>query len=201
MSLASVKINVADILCEFFEVILHNVLYIRKLYPETIFVPKKKYGVVVYQSVHPDLNEYINQCLRAVAFHAKNNKLKRLFVCFHDDVIFEKYVFEVLELTNFVESDPFLVDLEQSLRDFMLKLHSSQNYLEDLSDNATFSVRIETTAYSSLEFNQNPAFENFPWIELSEENGNYVSSPDIVPIHSVKTSFLTVQVYVEKETE
>lgn len=97
-------LGVADILCEFFEVILHSILHTRKLYPETIFVAKKKYGLAVYQSIQPEVNEYITECLKAISFHAKNNRLKRLFVCFHnEDTIFEKYVFEVLELTNFIE--------------------------------------------------------------------------------------------------
>ncbi|KAJ8916279.1 hypothetical protein NQ315_016420 [Exocentrus adspersus] len=200
MSSSSTKISVSDILCEFFEVALHNVLYAKKLYPETIFERKRKYGVAVFQCIHPEVNEYINQCLKAVGFHTKNRKLKRLFVCFHnDDTIFEKYVFEVLDLINCVESDGFLVDLEQSLRDFMLKLHSSQSYTDDLPGDCTFSVRLETSAYSSLEFNQQPAFEDFPWIELREEKENNVISPDIIPVHTVKTEFLTVQMYIERE--
>ncbi|KAJ8929976.1 hypothetical protein NQ314_017299 [Rhamnusium bicolor] len=200
--MSSVKITVTDILCEFFEVIVHTVLYTRKLYPETIFVPKRKYGVAVYQSIQPDVNEYINQCLKAVNFHAKSNRLKRLFICFHvEERIIEKYVFEVLSLINFVEGDSFLVDLEQSLRDFILKLHSSQTYLDELPGDSSFSVRIQTTAYSSVEFNQDPAFEDFPWIELRENKDTTVRSADIVPLYTIKTPFISLQMFIEKEMQ
>ncbi|CAG9814009.1 unnamed protein product [Phaedon cochleariae] len=98
------KISSADILSEFFEVLVHNIIYQKKIYPDTIFTAKKKYGILVYQSIHPDVNEYINQCMKAVNFHARKKQLKRLFLCFHSDqAIFEKYVFEVLHLSDFVE--------------------------------------------------------------------------------------------------
>ncbi|KAJ8958908.1 hypothetical protein NQ318_019676 [Aromia moschata] len=182
--MSSDRISVSDIVCEFFEVIVHSILHARKLYPETIFSTKRKYGVAVYQSVHPDINEYINQSLKAVHFHAKNNHLKKFFC---------KYVFDVVNIVNFVESDPFLVELERSLRDFIVKLHTTQNYLDDLPDETSFSVRIETTAYSSLEFNQEAEFEDFPWIELDSDE-ICDSSADIVPLHTVKCPFLTLQI-------
>lgn len=51
------------------------------------------------------------------------------------------------------------MDLEQSMRNSILKLHASQAYLTDLSDEASFSIRLETTAYSNLEFNQEARYE------------------------------------------
>ncbi|KAJ8974092.1 hypothetical protein NQ317_011611 [Molorchus minor] len=199
--MSGAKITVANILCEFFEVVVHNILYARKLYPETIFAAKKKYGIAVYQSIHPDVNDYINQSLKAVNFHAKNNHLKRLYVCFHkSEKISEKYVFEVLNISNHVESDPLLVEVEQSLRAFLVKLNTSQNYLEDLPDDSTFSIRLETTAYSRLEFNQEPAFEDFPWVEVNEQDKS-IESPDIVPLHMLKCPLLSLQMFVGREVE
>lgn len=87
----------ADILCEFFEVITHNILYIRELYPHQIFTKSKKYGAIVYQSAHPQINEYIAECLKAVHFHLKSNQLKTFCICIvlKNDIL-ERYVFDVI---------------------------------------------------------------------------------------------------------
>lgn len=92
---------VGPVLCEFLEVLVHNVLYVRKLYPDTIFVKRKKYATVVYQSVHPDVNEYIAQVLRGVDFYVEKSQLHRLDLCILDtdkNTVCEKFVFDVVAL-------------------------------------------------------------------------------------------------------
>lgn len=76
---------VVNVFCEFFEIVVHSILYIRKLYPETVFLPKKKYDTVVYQCIQPKIVEYIVKCLSAIKFHASRNQLKRIFLCIHTD--------------------------------------------------------------------------------------------------------------------
>lgn len=96
--------EVVDVLCEFLEVAVHNILYTRKLYPESIFVRRRKYGIVVYQSVHPQVNEYIKDCLKAVEFHVKGRQLKKLLVCVnaHGTTI-ERYIFDILSFQQNLE--------------------------------------------------------------------------------------------------
>jgi hypothetical protein len=48
------------------EVCIHNILYVRQVYPVELFVKRKKYGTPVFQSRHPDLNEYIAGAVLAV---------------------------------------------------------------------------------------------------------------------------------------
>lgn len=94
-------VEITDILCDFLEVSIHNILYTRKLYPEAIFTPRKKYGVTVYQSEHPILNEYITQVLKAAQAHAQNNQLKQIILCIRSDkVLVEKYIFDVIQFEN-----------------------------------------------------------------------------------------------------
>lgn len=91
-------------LCEFLEVIIHSIIYIRKLYPESIFVRRRKYGIVVYQSTHPQLNEYITDCLKAVDFHSKTQQLKKLVLCINaNPSVIEKYVIDVLDIQQKLE--------------------------------------------------------------------------------------------------
>lgn len=51
------------------------------------------------------------------------------------------------------------MDLEQSLRKCVLKLNASQFYVSELPSEASFSIRLQTTYYSSFEFNQDPNYE------------------------------------------
>lgn len=95
---------ILDVLCEFVEILIHNVLYVKKIYPEAIYETRRKYGIAVHKSIHPEVNEYIKECLTAIRFHAKNNQLNRIFLCFHiDNNILEKYVFDVVDLKNSFE--------------------------------------------------------------------------------------------------
>lgn len=67
------------------------------MYPEAIFLKRRKYGIVVYQSVHPQLNEYITECLKSVEFHAKGKQLRKLVVCINAlGTVVERFVFDVL---------------------------------------------------------------------------------------------------------
>ncbi|KAF5282757.1 hypothetical protein FQR65_LT02754 [Abscondita terminalis] len=191
---------ITNILCEFLEVVIHNILYIRKLYPECIFVKRKKYGVVVYRSIHPQLNEYITECLKAVRFHAKEKLLRRLLICIvGPEIIYERFVLEVLSLQNNFEKDVLYMKLEQSLRDFCLKLQTTSSYLDPLPNSASFRIMLHTTNYSNLLYNNNPTYEGFPMICVQEYEYK-ISSPDIVPMHTVDTDSLVLQIYVEKNS-
>lgn len=56
----------SDILLEFLEIGLHTVLYVRSLYPESIFVGRKLYGIPVHCSIHPQLNTFITECMKGI---------------------------------------------------------------------------------------------------------------------------------------
>ncbi|KAH1004716.1 hypothetical protein HUJ05_005502 [Dendroctonus ponderosae] len=189
-----------DVLLEFLEVAIHTAVYLRQLYPESIFVARKKYGVAVFQAVHPEVAKYIQECLKAAGFHASKKQLKRLLVCFEaDDIVADRFVVDVLAIAESCHSDVFLVELESCFRTFLLKLHSAQLYLEKIaSPNATFSIRLETGNLSSLEFNASPSFEHFPWIPQSPSQGLREDAASIVPIHSLTTDCLKLQMYIEK---
>lgn len=42
----------------------------------------------------------------------------------------------------------------------MLKLHATKDYLENItSPDSTFSIHLETSNYSTIEFNDDPSYE------------------------------------------
>jgi hypothetical protein len=64
---AVIPAGIRSELCSFFEVAFHCILHARRLYPEGLFEPKRKYGIVVHISRHPTLNQYIQQIIQAIA--------------------------------------------------------------------------------------------------------------------------------------
>lgn len=84
--------------------VIQNILHARKLYPETIFELSKLYGIPVYQCIHPELKEYINECLKSAKFYLNKRQLAKIYLCFHvGEEILEKYTFEIIDLNNLVE--------------------------------------------------------------------------------------------------
>ena len=45
--------NYVDVLLEFVEVLVHQVVYLHDIYPASVFAKKKKYRIPVMMSVHP----------------------------------------------------------------------------------------------------------------------------------------------------
>merc|ERR1711933_99996 len=50
-------------LMEFFDVVVHLILYQRNVYPQELFASVKKYEIKVQQSRHPQLNQFIATAL------------------------------------------------------------------------------------------------------------------------------------------
>ena len=51
--------DTSEVLLDFLNVAVHQILFHRDVYPEDVFSHAKKYGVPVRMSRHPDLNQYI----------------------------------------------------------------------------------------------------------------------------------------------
>jgi mitotic spindle assembly checkpoint protein MAD2B len=95
-------VTASDILIDFLEVAVHNVLYVRNIYPESIFVRRKKYGVPVRMSTHPHLNEYVTECLKTIRELLKRNEVQKVTVVFFDEdqTPVERFVFDILHLNK-----------------------------------------------------------------------------------------------------
>ncbi|XP_008401799.1 mitotic spindle assembly checkpoint protein MAD2B-like, partial [Poecilia reticulata] len=90
---------VADILCEFLEVAIHLILYVREVYPSGIFQKRKKYNVPVQMSCHPELNQYIQDTLHCVKPLIEKNDAEKVVVVIMDKEHHpvERFVFEIFQ--------------------------------------------------------------------------------------------------------
>ncbi|XP_034446149.1 mitotic spindle assembly checkpoint protein MAD2B isoform X1 [Hippoglossus hippoglossus] len=116
---------VADILCEFLEVAIHLILYVREVYPSGIFQKRKKYNVPVQMSCHPELNQYIQDTLHCVKPLIEKNDAEKVVVVIMDKEHHpvERFVFEISQPTLLsISSDTLLSHVEQLLRAFILKI-------------------------------------------------------------------------------
>jgi mitotic spindle assembly checkpoint protein MAD2B len=89
-------------LLEFLEVAIHSILYYRKLYPEEIFRKAQIYGISVYISQHPYLNNYIKNiliCIKELIKENENN-LKSINILHtnESDILIEKFIFQFNQL-------------------------------------------------------------------------------------------------------
>ncbi|KIP10142.1 hypothetical protein PHLGIDRAFT_115773 [Phlebiopsis gigantea 11061_1 CR5-6] len=183
-------------ICEFIEVAIHTILYVRHVYPAELFVRRKKYDTPVFQSRHPTLNEYIAGAVKAVADEISVGNVEKLVVVIKDkhDVALERFVFSVQNMIA-VESynkDTSVQDamtpsaLGRYFRAFMIKLCTIEATLGQLSlgDDGSFAIVIE------LQDDQAPSVARGkdppPWIPASTPHTTRGAS-DKAELHMVRT--------------
>nr|XP_050855874.1 mitotic spindle assembly checkpoint protein MAD2B [Vespula vulgaris] len=193
------KIVASDILLEFLEVAFNHILYYRKLYPKEIFVKKKIYGAVVHISEQPELNEYLKNVLTAIKELLKEDensiKAVNLVVFNQNRIPIEKFVFDFVKLqAQGIEIDPYYLKTEEALRTICLKLSICNTYLNPLPEDASFSIEIQTYETAHVSLSENPLCEDFPWIVENEINK--LSNKKLLPLNTVETECLNLQMYV-----
>lgn len=55
-----------DVLLEFIEAFIHQVIHLRSIYPPAAFERQKLYGIAVQKARHPELVEYIHQVVHGL---------------------------------------------------------------------------------------------------------------------------------------
>jgi mitotic spindle assembly checkpoint protein MAD2B len=58
--------QVVEVLLEFLEAVLHQLLFVRQVYSPELFERQRLYGVVVRKSRHPDLNQYVHEVVSSL---------------------------------------------------------------------------------------------------------------------------------------
>lgn len=189
----------ADILCEFFEVAVHSILQIQQIYPSGIFVKKKKYGIPVYMSVHPDLNQYISNCITSLRPLLLKDKVTALAVAFlgPPNEVVQRFVFEIAQINSaFKACSHSMLDIERALRALCLKIATPATELKPLPKGCHFAVQIHTRD-ALLEGPQMQLVDkNFTWI-TADTRHSILDDPQIIPLKTVDSSMFKMQLFVE----
>ncbi|KAF7993211.1 hypothetical protein HCN44_006271 [Aphidius gifuensis] len=190
-----------DLLVEFLEVAFHGILYYRKIYPEEIFEKQKLYGIGIWVSQHPDVNEYIDNVLvtikEIIAIADNSIKCVNFSILDSQNEIIEKFVFDLFSIQGEAKvADPYFRSTEESLRTICLKLSIAESYLKPLPEDVTFNIEVETCEEVHDQINKKPELEHFPWIiKESQPTDKPPVDNFLLPLHSVKTEHLGLQVF------
>ncbi|KAM4016243.1 mitotic spindle assembly checkpoint protein MAD2B [Anomaloglossus baeobatrachus] len=194
---------VADILCEFLEVAVHLILYVREVYPIGIFQKRKKYNVPVQMSCHPELNRYIQDTLHCVKPLIEKNDVEKVVVVIldkeHHPV--ERFVFEIAQPPLLsISSDSLLSHVEQLLRAFILKISVCDAVLDNNPPGCTFTLLVHTREVATRNMEKIQVIKDFPWI-LADEQDVHMQEPRLIPLKTMTSDILKMQLYVEERAQ
>uniref|UniRef100_A0A4W3HD42 Mitotic spindle assembly checkpoint protein MAD2B n=1 Tax=Callorhinchus milii TaxID=7868 RepID=A0A4W3HD42_CALMI len=207
---------VADVLCEFLEVAVHMILYVREVYPIGIFQKRKKYNVPVQMSCHPELNQYIQDTLHCIKPLIEKNEVDRVVVMIldkeHHPV--ERFVFEISQppllsvrlnvlvfpklpftLDGVSDSDSLLSHVEQLLRASILKISVCDAILESNPPGCTFTVLVHTRDAATRNMEKIQVIKDFPWIHADEQEVN-MREPRLIPLKTMTSDILKVFIII-----
>uniref|UniRef100_A0A8C4YVN7 Mitotic spindle assembly checkpoint protein MAD2B n=1 Tax=Gadus morhua TaxID=8049 RepID=A0A8C4YVN7_GADMO len=194
---------VADILCEFLEVAIHLILYVREVYPSGIFQKKKKYNVPVQMSCHPELNQYIQDTLQCVKPLIEKNDAEKVAVVIMDKEHHpvERFVFEISQPPLLsISSDTLLSHVEQLLRAFILKISVCDAVLNSNPPGCSFTVLVHTREAATRNMEKVQVIKDFPWI-VADEQEVHMPEPRLIPLKTMTSEIVKMQLYVEERAQ
>ncbi|KZV98873.1 DNA-binding protein [Exidia glandulosa HHB12029] len=139
-------------IADFLETAIHTLLCIRGVYPDNLFVKRRRFDAVVSYARHPALREYIKHACNAIYEELLLGSINRVAVVITDgEATLERFVFDVRNMVapsddeGTIQGAPQRKALAQLFRGFMLKIGSVTGMLRplNLSDDASFSIVIE----------------------------------------------------------
>ncbi|KAJ6621159.1 DNA-binding protein [Mycena sp. CBHHK59/15] len=194
---------------EFIEVAIHQILYVRQIYPVDLFVRRKKYDTPVFQSRHPALNEYISGAVKAIGEQLLTGNVEKVVVVIKDkaEIALERFVFSVenaIEVQSFnkdtsVEDAISSASLGQYFRGFLVKLNMIESQLGQmqLGDDVSFNIVIELKTDSvPATKDKNPPL----WIPAYNQHTTSAVSEDaeLHMIRAVNTGIINLSLAVQE---
>ncbi|GAA5836365.1 hypothetical protein JCM5353_002498 [Sporobolomyces roseus] len=215
---------------EYLEVAFHLILYLREVYPSTLFRQVKKYDSPVWQSRNPALTEYLGRVLECIEEEMLKGTVRRAVLVIKEatpsETPLERYVFDFEWLipssdfpqdgsADFRPSKNGLArgDVEDLFRACLRKLNGSTAYLKKLPSEVTFAVVLEMKEDAAPPESKAARRGDYPaeWIpaetrHTSEREGGKHPEQDeyqstISPVHGVRLGMLSMDIRVEETAE
>ncbi|KAI8139591.1 DNA-binding protein [Fennellomyces sp. T-0311] len=193
--------DLVNLLLDFIQVWIHQILYVRELYPTAIFELKKKYNVPVHMAAHEQVARYISQFVESLQpLVLKGNcKCVALKIISPTNHLLERFVLEIesalwaldVPLESVLDSEPTcsLADMQQELRACFLRMAATRSSLSKNPPDCTFSLTVET-------FTGPPAqgVETGDWIPA--ENSNEQRWSHLIPLKTIPMDLFKINVFV-----
>ncbi|XP_071693986.1 DNA polymerase zeta processivity subunit isoform X1 [Rutidosis leptorrhynchoides] len=181
--------EISQTLVEFLEVAITSIVFLKGIYPIGAFERRRYMNLVVHSARHPELNHYIHNSLNALLPYIQQGMVERVAVIFfnNDKVPLERFMFKI-NVSQSYEGTIEDVNLESSLRSFLIKLSQSEPVSKSTISQDS---RWEVTAYFRSIPNENAdkwkRTQTLMWQQL----------PLITPVKSLNIDPMSVQLYVE----
>lgn len=145
------KQGVADVLLEFIEAVIHQILFVRELYSPELFERQRLYGVAVRKARHPELSDYIHDVITSLKDPLIFGTLSKVAIVILDpnNQPSERHIIEPRLLVPDSSRAPQqqqhqaqteLLQIEAQLRGFLLKLQYMDSYLDKVAPGSTFEI-------------------------------------------------------------
>eukprot|EP01116_Phalansterium_solitarium_P005235 TRINITY_DN16691_c0_g1_i1.p1 TRINITY_DN16691_c0_g1~~TRINITY_DN16691_c0_g1_i1.p1 ORF type:complete len:245 (+),score=68.78 TRINITY_DN16691_c0_g1_i1:121-855(+) len=183
-----------DVLCEFFEVVVHSILFVRDLYPKAVFERRRKYNLPVMMSRSPELNEYIVEVVASLRPWLEKSLIERFGVVIADKLgePLERFMIECAPARATGPRAATLADIEAGLRGCLLRLNAADALFEPNPPGCQFSI----VAYTR---GQQEAAQSVSWLAAADSEITS-SVPSIRPLKSLDVGSLRLQLYVEESS-
>ena len=186
-----------DIITEFVEVLIHQIIYLRDVYPASIFVSRRKFNLPLHMSQHPWVNEYISKVVDSLKQHLTNpeadiDSVEIVVSSTCGQMERFRLEFGNLSMLNStssdrMQSDQFMVGLEMSLASLLLRLGQTIAGMSSSTGEREWWVELGTTEQGVLRL-----MEGEMWCKAEVERGG----GHIVPVMATDTP-VKLQLYVE----
>ncbi|KZS03545.1 MAD2-like protein [Daphnia magna] len=185
------------LLVDFLEVSLHQILWACKLYPSEIFRQTQKFNTLVYKSIHPEVNSYIDNTLNTVRNLLSNDFVEKLVLVIKNDKPVERFVFSFHSYYKTTPSGKVtlnVTEIRQQATAIWLtmsqRLGSETHYDRE---NCTFAFEIHTRNVAYDKMLERQSTEDFQWIVAD----NIMNPNSVMPIRKLDSNPFCIDVYTE----
>jgi mitotic spindle assembly checkpoint protein MAD2B len=188
-----------DVMLEFLEVAIHQVLFVRRVYPPGFFDKRQKYGIIVQMCNQKLLNDYIKNVLDGIGVLLRKDAVQKVeLLILEQKKPVESFVFAVSKQNNSIimEKGVELEKLKQHLKGSFLRIALSASMIGEpsSSEDMTFELKVHALSNAVSELEGTANFNVFPWMSADTPQSNPpTTQPQIVPLKSLTSSLLTVR--------
>ncbi|KAL7036025.1 hypothetical protein ACKWTF_008662 [Chironomus riparius] len=179
-----------SILTEFIEIYITQILYLRSIYPRQIFRKHKAYGLPVYCSIYPPLNEYLKESIKATEELINKGDLETVEVLIYNENHKESFMIDKLKDFKISDSDKYLMSIHEDFRKSIYELETKCKALRKFSRSYKFKILLHTKEKAYRHLSNESKYQDFLWIKDSIE---HEAEAEILPITS-SLNFMSIYV-------
>ena len=140
--------------CVFIEIYIHQILFIRQLYPRKLFENRTEFGMSVQYCNHPSVVDFVKRAVESINPLLGLNAVEKIFISVFSKNRIEQFILSFKWLVEFsLKKDPIYIprfEIEDIFRDFLSKIKTSEGALGPVPKDATFELAIK--AWKTIKF-------------------------------------------------